>query len=255
MQKTLAIRLLFVIIAIYVILHVLYDNLHILPLDPHIKQVAWAVFIISGILLLLLYLAPFTRQPPLKHPVSLPDAQVQQVKLIKYGFNRIGDIDKFLIVYQNRETWIHFPPHTAKYVMKTAPKNASAEINFHITDRIAADGKPMYDLVTVKAGGQIFETSSIPPPKLASGKSLELTGKILDYKLDEKGSMAGFTMDKYIIEIPKHLAVNIIPMLKDAKEIVIKGYERNATDGFVNSSGLVLIKPYAITIDKTYYLL
>ena len=62
-------------------------------------------------------------------------------------------------------------------------------------------------------------------------------------------------MDKYIIEIPKHMEQNIGPMLKEAKEIIVKGYERNANDGFVNTSSFVLVKPYAITIDKTYYLL
>ncbi len=255
-KKTHLLKVLLVFAVVYVTLHIIDQQYHILPVAPHIKQIAWTIFLVSGTILLYIYAAQLrTKKPMPPDSGKLPGVQFEHIRVIDYGFNRIGDIDKLLFDYHGQSTWLHFPPHTARYVMAVAPKNTTADASFDITNRKAGDEKPIHDLIVIQTSQSSFKTGSIPPPAPANGRQIEVTGKIAEYRFDEKGSISGFVIDKYIIEIPKHMEQNIVPLLKVAKKIVVKGYERSATDGFVNTSSFVLVKPFAITIDKTHYLL
>ncbi len=235
---------------ICVILQIADHPFHILPVTPHIKQITWAVFLSSGIILLYIYAAKLLKEPP-----PLAGAASEQITILAYGANRISDIDKILFNKNGDSGWLHFPPHTAKYIMGIAPKNSIAYVSFQPTIRKAPDDKPMYELLSIQSSIGVLSTNAIPPPAPATGKSIELAGKIKEYCTDEKGMISGFIMEKYIIEIPKHIEQNIIPLLQAGKEVAIKGYERSTNDGFVNTTGFTLVKPYAITIDQTYYLL
>ena len=91
-------RLVLVIAAIYVTLHIVDQKYHMLPVAPHIKQIAWTIFLVSGTILLYIYATPlFIKKALPPEPASLPGVQSQQIKVLEYGFNRIGDIDNAII--------------------------------------------------------------------------------------------------------------------------------------------------------------
>lgn len=84
---------------------------------------------------------------------------------------------------------------------------------------------------------------------------MEVKGSSIELKLDDKGNAAAFILSGKLIEFHRHTAETLLPLMKQAHQIVVKGYERNASDGFVNNTGLSFIKPYTITIDNINYVI
>ncbi len=246
-----SIILLAIVAAIFGIFHFLEPVFHMLHIPPHIRQIVWFIFLLSGIVLLFIYLQPMVKKTPAD---KMPGDTVKG-KINDYKTNRIGDIDKVLADTKQGKIWVHFPPHTAKFIMNAAPKNKTATLDIRSSNKTTIDNLPLFELISVQSIVGSFLVESVPPPPPATGKKIEISGKAGQYKLDEKGNVAGMIFGKYLVDIPPHLVQNIFPVIKASQEIIVKGYERNTEDGFVNVTGLVMVKPYAITIDKIDYLL
>ena len=241
----------FIVVVIFAIFQLSEPAYHMLKIPPHIRQLFWIFFIFSAIILLVIYLQPLLK-------ATEPNAAQEGIlkgRVLDYHTNRIGDIDKLLIETKQQKIWIHFPPHTANMVMKAAAKGEQAEIYTRVSAKRTLDNLPMPDLISIRNGAASFLVESVIAPAPAVGKKVEISGKPGRYKLDEKGLVAGIIIDHYLIDISPHLVQNLFPVIKDSEQIIVKGYERNAGDGFVNITGLTMIKPYAISIDKTDYLL
>lgn len=217
------------------------------PLPPHSKNVTWIILSVVIIALLIFYL----QKPPKKGYAE----QTFKGLVVAYQTNRIGDVDKLIMTTADQKLTIHFPPHTAFAVMKAAPKNKIADLEVHAPPAGSPVSHEMSELKSVRSSSPVLELRTIPPQAPASGKKIEISGKAGNYKLDEKGMVTGIIIQKYLIDLPRGLVKNILPVLKDSSEVRIKGYERSVNEGFVNLNGLIVVKPYAISIDKTDYLL
>lgn len=245
------ILILLIVAAIFGIFHFSEPVPPMLHIPPHIRQIVWFVFLLAGIVLLFIYLQPVFN----KNPADKTPGNVVKGKIVDYKTNRIGDIDKVLVDTKQGKVWIHFPPHTAKFVMNTAPKNESGTLAIRPADKMTIDHLPLFELISVQTALGSFLTESVPPPAPAVGNKIAISGAAGRYKLDEKGIVAGIILNQYLVDIPAQMLQHILPVIEASHEMTVKGYERNASDGFVNVTGLIMVKPYAITIDKIDYLL
>ena len=180
---------------------------------------------------------------------KLPAERAISGVVIDYRSNRIGDVDKLVIKSESKLTVVHFPPHTARAVMNAAPKNQEAELTVDLSE------KKDPELRSVKAASGDLDMHSIPPMAAASGKEVEITEKALSFRRDGHGSVNALVYKNYLVELPPHLVKNLQPVLADTARIVVRGYERDVSQGFVNTTGLIVVKPFSITINNTDYLL
>jgi len=232
----------------------------------HIKQ---SIKIIAVIICVMIIVSCNNSPQPPQDKGILPEQnylQPQSVKevtgiIINYKANRDGDIDKLILQTANDTLLIHFPPHTARQLMNTAAKNTKVHVWLgndkkppkHNDDM---NNKKHYELISLhaQANGITINVHDIPPPKPVPGNEVVVTGNKLQWQSDDDGQAGDFILSGKLIALPPHVKESLLPLLKNAHSIIIKGYERNAADGFVNISGLILIKPFAITIDSVNYI-
>ena len=192
-------------------------------------------------------------------PPEAHDIQQAEGTMMGYKANHDGDIDKLIVQTSNGILLFRFPPHTAKQVMSMAVKNAALHVWFD--DR----KKPMehvndgrcYELVSldVNNNNSPLVIHNIPPPKPSTGSDIMVVGSAIQWQQDEDGKNMRFILSGKLVALPLRAAENLTALLKNAHSIVVKGVARNAADGFVNSSGLLLVKPRSITIDSINYII
>jgi len=255
-QQT-TIKIILIALSILILLYISEPVMFNIP--PHSKNLLWIVFIISGLLLLLTYINP--KKPPA--PPLLPHNTLPQPSgeisgtVVEYGSNAIGDIDKILLQQSNQKIWLHFPPHTAQQVMNIAIKNTTIYATIDNGKKPPHDNSIMYELISLRSDalGKIINVHDIPPPPPMQGNEVEVKGNNIQLKLDDKGNAAAFILSGKLIEFHPHTAETLLPLMKQAHEIIVRGYERSPSDGFVNNTGLPIIKPSVITIDNINYVI
>ena len=232
-----------------------------LLVTPYIKFFMWAVFVLSGIGLLLIYVLPQGSLPvgPPNGLPPLPSEAVQLTGIVKdFSSNRNGDVDQLLLETTDGVNQVNFPPHVARQVMQMAPKGTTIFVWVHT-------GPPHppgpvnqgfgYQMEQLQAGDAVLPIADMPPPPPAIGKPVELNGTVDSLITGNRGEIVGLVVNGYRIALPPHLAHAIAPLLQQGKPILIKGYERSSSDGFVNASRQQLVKPYRMTLEGTDYLL
>jgi hypothetical protein len=119
------------------------------------------------------------------------------------------------------------------------------------------DNIPLYTLISIQSPslGKAVFIHDIPPPPPTKGNEVEVSGSEVQFRLDDHGKVGAFILADKLVDLNPATGETLVPLLRQAKEIIVKGYERSPDKGFVNITGLVLIKPNLITIDKTNYLL
>ncbi len=181
-------------------------------------------------------------------------ARVISGKIVQYGANRMGDIDKIMLQTFAGQMWLHFPPHTAKKVLEIAQQNAMVKAEADQNNE-AYNDKPMGELLSLESENQrqkIF-IKDIPPPTPSTGIETEITGTSTELQTDEQGHAVGFILSGKLVELNPKMSQALSVLLQRAKLISVKGVARSAGDGFVNAKGLVLVKPVTINIDNINY--
>lgn len=253
------IRIILIAFCILILLYISEPGIIMLDIPPHIKNLIWIIFIISGLLLFITYINPRKPLgPPLPPHNTLPPPSGEiSGTVVEFGSNRIGDIDKIALLQGNQKIWLHFPPHTAQQLMNVAVKNTTVHATVHNGKMPPHESMMRYELISLSSDalGKTINVHDIPPPAPMRGSEVEVKGGDIELKLDDKGNAAAFILSGKLIEFHLHTAETLLPLMKQAHEIIVRGYERSASDGFVNNTGLPFIKPYAITIDNINYVI
>lgn len=247
-----------VIVLIYLISH----RAIMFHIPPHIRDILWFVFIISGIILAVHYYKQNTYKftTGSKHlPVDTPQRSDNELTglVLDYGANADGDIDNMLVLSGQQKFWLHFPPHTAQQVMNLALKNTTITATIGKHPRHHSDGILIYRLIALRSDnlGKSLYLDEIPPPSPALGRETIVSGNQIEWRYDEHGQVAGFVIKGKIIKLKPHSAEFLKPLLQNAKQIEVKGHERISSNGFVNINGQSFITPTLITIDQTNYVI
>lgn len=189
-----------------------------------------------------------------------PPQDIKQIDgiVINYAANKDDDIDKLIIISNNDSLLFHFPPHTAKLLLTIALKNTAVYI-WYTNGRKPPkhnDNKPSYELIAVqsKVSNKNIDVHDVPPPPPETGKEITLTSNKTEWQNNDVHNNNLIVSGK-LIALPPHAKENLMPLIKNAHSILIKGYERSTANGFVNMSGLTLVRPFAVTIDSTNYLI
>lgn len=246
-----------IILLVFIISYFSVSGIIMIAIPPHIKTILQVIFIASGLLLLFNYI----KQPKPPHPPHQNDNYEGTTDITgtvkDYGSNAVGDIDKILLQQDNQQIWLHFPPHTAQQILIVAVKNTTVTAKARSGKKPNKDNMIKYELASVRSDalGKAINVHDIPPPPPSRGNEVEVKGNSVELKIDDKGHVRAFILAGKLIDLPPHTQETLLPLLKNAHQIVIKGYKRSASDGFINSSGLDLIKPYIITIDNISYVI
>lgn len=214
---------------------------------------------VTALLIILYSCGPGKKPKPPLGPLDPPHKEAIVIKgtVLRYESNDAGDIDKMAIEQDDEIFLLHFPPHTAQQVLSIATIKSSVSV-------MARTGKEhkdavgrLYELISITTNGsdKMIEIKSIPPPPPEQGEEVEITGTGIEIKKDAAGRTKAFILSGRLIAVPPHAADNLEPLLNKVQTITVRGNKRNASDGFVNSNGLAVIKPYSITINGTIYLI
>jgi len=179
----------------------------------------------------------------------------KQVKItgtvVKYGSNHEGDIDKILIASDEKEVWLHFPPHMARLVKSVAIINEPVD---GLADQKGPPHRPhqenlfeLKSIVNNKLETKV-DLTQIHAPIPREGIKIEIQGIPSSNRNENTFMLAG-----KVVKLPPHMAHELFPLINQAKRIMVKGYMRDSTDGFVSDSGLPVVKPSSIKIDSVIY--
>lgn len=227
------------------------------------KLPSWTLTILLLILIAagwLVYKSRVNNVAPFAEPPARPTAPMDKTmklngKVIEYGSNAEGDIDKMLLATDQENKWIHFPPHIARSVTASAAINSVIEV-------IVNQGGPgvhnhpdaALELKHLKnpPSHAIIDLTEIPPPPPRKGFEVEVQGRAKDLKsLREMGN--SFILSGKLISVPPHMAPELFPLVWQAKMILVKGFMRDSTEGFQSASGLPVVKASAIQLDHITY--
>jgi hypothetical protein len=174
-------------------------------------------------------------------------------RVVEYGANPQGDIDKILVKTNDQQIWLHFPPHTAKKVLELAVIQAIVSTTY--SEEVHGKGGMMHnELRTIGTSkDNLVNLQSILPPPPSDGKNVWLTGSKYTIREDSHGRTTGFEFGGKYIVLPPHIAGELLPKLSVAGTIEVKGKQRSDQDGFVNMYG-GLVRPEVIIIDNMNYL-
>jgi hypothetical protein len=250
-------KIILIALGILILLYFSEPGIIMFDIPPHIKNLLWIIFIISGLLLLIASISnPKPPGPPLPHNLPQPESGISGT-VVDYAANGIGDIDKILLQRGNQNIWLHFPPHTAQQVMNVAVKNTTVYATVHNGKMPPHDNRILYELISLRSDalGITINVYDIPPPPPMQGNEVEVKGNSIELKLNDRGEAAAFILSGKLIEFHPHTAETLLPLMKQAHEIIVRGYQRNPSNGFVNNTGLPFIKPYTITIDNINYVI
>jgi hypothetical protein len=260
-------RYLLPIAVIIIVLYLFDPEFVMVNLPPHIRPFFWLLFIGAGLVLGISYLqsgkpagVPARTQAIGEHasaPPSIDRPREVSGVVVDYGANRIGDIDKLLLQCAGEKLWLHFPPHTAAQVINLAVKETTVQAGIGSQAKRGQDSLPVYEVMTLRSPslGTSLQVRAIPPPPPDRGKETVVTGDSVQFRLDEQGRTSAIILGGRLVPLHPKMAESLAPLLRQASAIEVKGYERDPADGFVNSLGLPVVKPYSINIDKTNYVL
>lgn len=187
---------------------------------------------------------------PSEGPIA--DKQVKIIgTVVKYESNREGDVDKVLLSSNEKQIWLHFPPHTAHLVTAVAVINKQVEALVAQRGPIHKDNQgEVYELKCII--NNVLQTKvnleDIPAPVPKKGIEIEIEG-IPSLHSNENTLLLSGKM----VTLPPHMARELFPLINQAKIITVKGFMRDSTDGFLSESGFPVVKPISLKIDRVVY--
>ena len=193
-----------------------------------------------------------------KHP-SLAEMADDQPAIsgvvIKYGSNHDGDVDKILLSEDGKKVWLHFPPHAARQVTELAGINHVIQATISRKAMPGHDTEDQYELKYLqnKDARILFDLSQIPAPLPRKGFEVEVKGKPSKDLRIEAGRENSFVLEDKLVSLPPHMARDLLPLINQAKFIIVKGQMRDSTEGFLSLSSLKIVKPSSIQIDSITY--
>jgi hypothetical protein len=173
--------------------------------------------------------------------------------VLEYGSNPDGDIDKMLLATSEEKVWLHFPPHTARSVKEAAPVHSHIEAT--VDQGGPAGNTSVYELKylrkqSVEVG---INLAKIPAPVSRKGFEVEIKGNIAQDLNPEQEPGYAFILSGKLILLPPHMAQELFPLIRRAKMILVKGYMRDSSEGFLSASGKPVVKASAIQLDSITY--
>lgn len=221
----------------------------------------------SGIILLLIFIAAgwfFFKKPvdearpdPAKPHHIKPEVQDQKIKgtVLEYGSNPDGDIDKILLETSEGKIWLHFPPHAARSVKALAMVGSVIEVLVDQGGPAHHQHDAVFELKHLEgpAGKASIDLSNIPAPAPRKGFEVEIKGNTKQDLKIAAGTNNNFVLSGKLISVPPHIAQELFPLIKQAKMILVKGYMRDSTEGFLSASGLPVVKANLIQLDDVTY--
>ncbi|WP_205748172.1 hypothetical protein [Dyadobacter luticola] len=201
---------------------------------------------------------PAPPEPNHPHEIHSPfNAETSQLsgKVLEFGSNERGDIDKILFENDGQKTWLHFPPHAAARIRELDLLNKKVSIEIGKREGPAGEDMPELVAISITNSTEKLLLHEIHPPRPSQGKEVNITGSTFIESPKNHGPEQSFLLSGKLILLPPHMAQTLFPILRNAKHILVKGYERDSLDGFVNISGQQVVRPYEITIDSATYLI
>ncbi|MEO6685277.1 MAG: hypothetical protein ABIN24_04905, partial [Dyadobacter sp.] len=98
-----------------------------------------------------------------------------------------------------------------------------------------------------------LDLAQIPAPFPRKGFEVEIKGNITDDFKNGNGTDNNFILAGKLISLPPHMARELLPLIRQAKTILVQGQMRDSTEGFLSVSGLKVVKPNSIQIDSITY--
>ncbi|GEN78015.1 hypothetical protein [Chryseobacterium hagamense] len=191
------------------------------------------------------------KKPPLPSSGPPPDIETPVVlkgRVVSYGTNPEGNIDRIILYQGNRKPEIHFPPHLAEYILDIANVNASVNIKTSSIDR-------GYELVSIASedGKKVFNAGQILPPKPRPGKEIRIAGTVSAWIRNRENTVTGFVIGKRTVLLNPEEGRILTPLLMKAKRIEVAALERDAGDGTINTLKFPPVKATEIKIDSIIY--
>lgn len=178
-------------------------------------------------------------------------------KVLKFESNHDGDIDRILLSSGQKNVWLHFPPHTARMVTSVAEINNLVEVTVEQKIGPRHDANNTFELKYLRSqSAEVgIDLSEIPAPAPRKGLEVEIKGRPhRDFNFGNVGKST-FILEGKLISLPPHMAGELVPLISQAKTVVVKGYMRDTTEGFLTASGIPLVKPGSIQIDSVNYII
>ncbi|MCF0059134.1 hypothetical protein [Dyadobacter sp. CY356] len=190
-----------------------------------------------------------------QHHISPEKQLIISGVILKYGSNHDGDIDKILLSKDDKKVWLHFPPHTARQVTAAAGINHTIEATVSQKELPGHDKQDRYELKYLQSKDSkiLLDLSQIPAPLPRKGLEVEIKGKpSKDFSIED-GRENSFVLEGKLVSLPPHMARTLLPLISQAKIIIVKGQMRDSTEGFLSLSRQKIVKPSSIQIDSVTY--
>lgn len=186
--------------------------------------------------------------PPPARPPDVGKTADLNGKVVSYGTNPEGNIDRMVLNQGNRKPEIHFPPHLAKDVLEIATVNTSVHIKTSLKDR-------GYELVSIASedGKKVFDAGKILPPKPRPGKEIRIAGAVSGWIRNRENAISGFIIGKKTVLLNPDESRILTPLLRKAGRIEVAALEREAGDGTLNTFKFPPVKATEIKIDSIIY--
>ena len=189
--------------------------------------------------------------------IKLPLHKESKVEgiVLEYGSNPEGDIDKMLVDSPAEKIWLHFPPHMARAIKEATPVNSPIEAMADIGGPARHDPNPVYRLKYLRNQSTKvdIDLDRIPAPAPSIGVEVEVKGNTAQDFKNGQGRGNTFILAGKLISLPPHKARELIPLISQAKIILVKGNMRDTAEGFLSASGRPVVKASSIQLDSITY--
>ena len=176
-------------------------------------------------------------------------------RVLQYGTNPEGDIDKILLDAAGKKYWLHFPPHTARAVTSVAPVNNSIDVTADQSDGPGPHAGSDYEVrfLRNRSKNKELDMDQIPSPEPRKGMEVIIEGNVSDVLRRSMSEKQNFELSGRLISMPPHMARELLPLIRKAEMIKVKGNLRDSTSGFLSATGMPVVRPTMITLDSITY--
>ncbi len=199
---------------------------------------------------------PSTPEKSVDRSTMQPGDEKLAGTVIGYRSNASGDVDHLGLTTGGDTLWFHFPPHLGRDILKIAHINHRLFIRYSGQHKKSPPKHPdSRQLIYLRSDElhQELNLAGIPPPPPRSGSLVELSGRPVLH--NETKGVRFFTLSGRRIALPPKSSDILLPMIAGTSLVVVKGEQRDSTDGFVSLDGLPLVRARQISIDGINYIL
>lgn len=188
-------------------------------------------------------------------PKDAPPREVSG-RVIAFDGNPGGDIDRIEIISDTQSCWYHFPPHLARIVTGMARKNSMVMLRFRERKKNRpGQDNPAFDLLYLRSDDlhESFDLEGMPPPPPRPGQLTTIEGR--PDSIYNNGKQHYFILAGKKIVLSPRSAEILLPIISGSHNVVVKGEQRDSSDGFISIDGLSMIRARQIRIDSINYII